>query len=114
MVFPLSREEHDAIKARIDGQEELIVAAAIQHKGVTVSVPRPGRHGDCINAAGRAGLLNRGDDSPLCGFITNRGRFVGRTEAGQIVLASKQGTYLVHPNNPHNGLFSEDMWGEFD
>jgi len=41
MAFPLSDEEHAAIKARIDSQDELIVAAAIRDGDVIVMVERP-------------------------------------------------------------------------
>lgn len=113
MAFPLTDEEHQAIKARIDGQIELVVAAAVLHDGAIIMVPRPGRHGNCINWLHHHGI-GRGTQYE-CGFVTNRGRFVGRTEAGQIVLANEQGSPGGTPiNNPHMGLFSEDMWNEDD
>lgn len=108
MAFPLSAAEHQAIKARINGQDELIVAAAIRCEGVIIMVERPGRHGNCINFMHRLGLPHRDH-----GFVTNRGRFVDRQEAGRIVLSSEQGSSGGTPeNNPHMALFSEDMWNE--
>lgn len=113
MAFPLSDAEHAKIKSRIDEQEELIVAAAVRYDGLTVSVERPGRHGDCINWLHHHGIGSGGHYE--CGFLTNRGRFVGREEAGDIVLAAEQGAPGGNPeNNPRRALFSEDMWNDSD
>lgn len=110
MAFPLSDAEHAAIKARIDGQEELIVAAAIRWGDLVVMVERPGRHGNCINQMHFAKLVHSDH-----GFITNKGRFVDRAEAGRIVLASGQGSPGGTPvSNPNMHLFSEDMWNDWD
>lgn len=114
MAFPLSDEEHAAIRKRIDAQDELIVSAAVLYDGAIISFPRPGRHGECINWLSHHGLKaeNRNYE---CGFLTNRGRFVDRVEAGQIVLANEQGSPGGTPfNNPHMSLFSEDMWNDRD
>jgi len=112
MAFPLTDTEHRAIRERIDGQDELIVAAAVQYDGATISFPRPGRHGDCLNWLHRYSLKPEGRNH-VCGFLTNRGRFVGREEAGRIVLAAEQGSPGGTPeNNPRMALFSEDMWNE--
>lgn len=105
MAFPLTDAEHAEIKACIDAQKELIVAAAIRCNGVIISVERPGRHGDCINFMHRL-RLGYSDQ----GFLTNRGRFVGRVEAAEIVEASGQGS----KRDGINGLFSEDMWNDWD
>jgi hypothetical protein len=105
MGFPLSDAEHAAIKARIEAQQELIVSAAIRVDRWIVTVERPGRHGDCINF-----LHSLGQNCLDQGFVTNRGRFVGREEAGQIAEAAGQTTRregLV-------GLFSEDVWNDLD
>lgn len=112
MAYPLSREEHDAIEKRIQDQTELIVAAAVRHRDIIIMVERPDRHGHCLNFLHRYGI-DPIEDNHECGFVTNRGRFVGRKEAGQIVIASKQGTYMDGPSNPHGHLYSEDMWGIF-
>lgn len=111
MAFPLSPAEHQVIKARIEGQLELVVAAAIQVevRGFTynVSVERPGRHGEIIGLLHSLGL-----DHANQGFITNHGRFVDRQEAARIVHASEQGsTRDFGPGHPHS-LFSEDMWND--
>lgn len=107
MGFPLSDAEHVAITAMIDGQPELIVAAAIRVDSERVLMtPRPGRHGDCINWLHR--LKQPHDDH---GFVTNRGRFVGRAEAAQIAIAAVQAT----PRESCNDLlFSEDVWNDWD
>lgn len=111
MAFPLSDAEHAAIRARIDGQAELIVAAAIEVEGVVVMAARPGRHADCINF-----IHNRApgvDYKSRQGFVTNRGRFVDRREAALIVEASGQGsTRDMGPGYPR-ALFSEDMWNDW-
>ena len=41
------------------------------------------------------------------GFLTNRNRFVGRIEAGQIAFIAKQ---IQHPVMHPLGLFSEDLY----
>lgn len=106
MAFPLSDAEHAAIKARIESQEEIIVAAAIRSDGVIVMAERPGRHGNCINWMHHKGLDHRDQ-----GFVTNRGRFVDRLEAGRIVEQSGQGSTRDLCNG---NLFSEDMWNDWD
>lgn len=111
MAFPLSPTEHEAIKARIEGQPELVVGAAIQIEvrsfTYTVSIERPGRHGEVINLLNLLGL-----DHSRQGFITNHGRFVDRQEAARIVRASEQGsTRDFGPEYPRS-LFSEDMWND--
>lgn len=112
MAFPLSNEEHDAIEARIEAQEELIVAAAVRYDGAIISFPRPARHGDCLNWLHHHGIAR--NDARDHGFLTNKGRYVDRAEAGKMVLASKQGTPQMNPPeiNPNLHLFSEDMWND--
>lgn len=110
MVFPLSDHEHVAIRRRIEEQPELVVAAAIRWGKVVVMAERPGRHADCIWP-----LHSIGADYREQGFVTNRGRFVDRAEAGRIVLASGQGAPGGTPtSNPNMHLFSEDMWNDTD
>lgn len=114
MAFPLSDAEHIAIKRRIDSQPELIVAAAIRYDGAVIMVERPGRHGNCLNWLSHNTHIQRSIQHE-CGFLTNRGRFVEREEAGRIVLAEAQGSPGGTPvNNPRMCLFSEDMWNERD
>lgn len=113
MVFPLSNEEHLAIKERIDSQVELIVAAAVRFDGATISFPRPARHQQAISWLHWKGLREP-DGCYECGFLTNTGRFVDRKEAGRIILASGQGTYREGYTNPHGHVFSEDLWNDVD
>lgn len=115
MSFPLSDAEHNAIKRRIEyAQEELVVAAAVRVDGATISFPRPGRHGDCLNWLARHGISR--NDARDQGFLTNLGRFVDRAEAGRIVVAAGQGSPRLDPPgiNPNGHLFSEDMWNDVD
>lgn len=117
MAFPLSDQEHAAIKTRIEAQPEIIVGAAIKVRSgsgwVVVMAERPGRHGDCIGF-----LHNQApgvDYREHQGFVTNRGRFVDRAEAGRIVLAAQQGSPGGTPaNNPKMHLYSEDMWNDWE
>lgn len=109
MAFPLSDAEHVAIRERIDSQEELIVAAAIRWGRVVVVAERPGRHADCIWPLHRAGA-----DHSEQGFMTNRGRFVDRKEAAQIVAATAQGSTRDFGEAYPRSLFSEDMWNDTD
>lgn len=65
-------------------------------------VERPGRHGDCF--------CEGFDSDDEHGFITSHGRFVDRLEAGNLVLATGQGSPRGKPILYDNYLFSEDMW----
>lgn len=108
MAFPITRAEHDAIEARIQALPELIVAAAFCTPYGIVTRERPARHGDLW------GLLPRGlsSNDPDCihGFLTSRGRFVNRLEAGNLVLETGQGSPRGKPALYDNFLFSEDLW----
>jgi hypothetical protein len=104
MSFPLTKKEHDYIETRIQEVPELIVAAAVRYGHQIMFVERPGRHHDSFVA----GL--RTDENYDCGFVTSRGRFVSRKEAGEIVLTTGQGSPRSGKSNPKNHLFSEDMW----
>lgn len=107
MAFPLTNAEHARIKAMIEAQPEIVVSAAVRVDGkYIVAVERPGRHGNCINF-----LSGLGADYRDHGFMTNRGRFVDRAEAGRIVLASGQGSCRDGLNGH---LFSEDLWNDED
>ena len=112
MAFPLSHEEHLAIEQRINSQVELIVAAAVRYDGAIITFERPGRHGNCLNWLFKHGITR--DMARDHGFLTNRGRYVDRAEAGRIVQESDQGTPRLDPPgvNPNQHLFSEDMWND--
>ena len=102
MTFPLTQKEHEYIESRIQDIPEIIVAAAVKYGHRIVFAERPGRHSDAL-------YLNLADEFE-CGFVTSRGRFVGRKEAGEIVLATGQGSPRPGKSNPNGMLFSEDMW----
>lgn len=104
MAFPLTEEEHNYIEARIQEIPELIVAAAVRYGHQIVFVERPARHHDSFVPSLKS------EDQYECGFVTSRGRFVGRKEAGEIVMATGQGTPRIGKSNPNLMLFSEDMW----
>lgn len=107
MAFPLSRQEHDAVAARIDALPELIVAAAVQTPLGIITRERPARHADLW------ALLPRGmktdDEDCVHGFMTSRGRFVDRREAARLVVETGQGSPRVFEGYVP-ALFSEDMW----
>lgn len=108
MAFPITREEHDAIDARIKALPELVVAAAVSTPYGIITRERPARHGDLW------GLLPRGlsssDADCIHGFMTSHGRFVDRLEAGNLVLETGQGSPRGKPIMYDNYLFSEDLW----
>lgn len=109
MAFPLSDAEHATIKARIEGQLELIVAVAVCTPMGNITRERPARHGDLW------ALLPRGmspdDPDVKHGFMTSRGRFVDRREAARLVVANAQGTPRTYEGY-EPALFSEDMWND--
>ncbi len=87
---------------------EQIVAAAIQIEGVTISLPRPARHGQVLHAA-EAFITSQAKLITACqGFITSEGRFVNRVQAKHI--AHRAGQPIIR-NDPHpRDAFSEDFW----
>lgn len=87
--------------------KEKIVAAAIQYGGLTFSKPAPARHGDVIYPMRDIGLPRESVNTVNQGFLTSTGRFVERTEALKIALAS--GQPCAAPDNAYI-LFSEDVW----
>ena len=81
---------------------ETIVAAAIQCRGLTLSLPRPAGHGEVMALS--VGGNYRAD---VQGFLTSDGRFVTRVEAMKIAHRAKQA--FREPQRSHE-LFSEDLW----
>lgn len=89
---------------------EKIACAAIHHaeSGVTISLPRPARHGDVQQAAYR--LIKRaiGGDWDQ-GFLTTMGKYVTREVA--LDIAEVHGQIVSKSGGPgSNQLFSEDCW----
>lgn len=85
---------------------EIIVAAAIQYEGVTISLPQPARHGQVLHCAEQ--FLPEYVIPAVCqGFLTSAGRFVNRVQARQIACVGGQ-----EPKTTGNerDLFSEDLW----
>ncbi len=105
-MFPLTEREHNFIEERIQAIPELIVAAAVRYGHQIVFVERPGRHHDSF----LHNQFKTGQQEYECGFVTSRGRFVDRQEAGRIVLHNWQGSPRPGKSNPLGCLFSEDMW----
>ena len=82
---------------------EAIATAAIRVDGEVWTLPRPARHDTVLWAWIWA---HRVDDIGMHeqGFVTSRGRFVGRDEAGELALAAGQ----VDRAGLH--LCTEDLW----
>lgn len=73
---------------------------------ITVTAPPPARHATLLHPMCNETVVGPDDQ----GFLTSTGRFVGRAEALQIVLASGQ-PQIDHPSrNAGGNLFSEDLW----
>jgi hypothetical protein len=72
-----------------------------------VSSPPPARHGTLLHPMCELGVRHHHPDDQ--GFLTNKGRFVGRREALQIALKSGQ-PMIDHPSRHQTLLFSEDLW----
>lgn len=94
-------------------QREQIVAAAIRHNeaarsfgGLTITVPKPGRHSDILRDVFALNpQLSLGCEQ---GFITSKGRFVDRLTASAIAIGAKQVTKELLIAGPY--LYSEDLW----
>lgn len=107
MAFPIGREEHQIIEARITALPELIVAAAVRTPFGNITRERPARHGDLWALLPSGMKWN--DPDVTHGFMTSRGRFVDRQEAARLVVDTGQGSPRVHGGYTP-ALFSEDMW----
>lgn len=85
---------------------ERIVAAAVQHEGVTISLPQPARHGQVLHCAEQ--FLSEHALAVVCqGFLTSHGRFVNRVQARQIAhIAGQEPKETGGPRD----LYSEDLW----
>lgn len=91
---------------------EHIVSAAVQWHGLTVSLPRPARHGDILRmlfdreqrSRGMVTLVGPHEE----GFLTNRGEFVDRSAARLIAVNSGQMGSKTGVNE--RMLFTEDLW----
>lgn len=107
----LMLDEHDlviAIEAAGSGRE-WIETAALRIDGEVWTLPRPTRHHTLARAwslanykDGKSGFLGEHES----GFVTSRGRYVDRIEAGRIAVAAGQIPELRWPPR----LYSEDLW----
>lgn len=89
------------------GDQERIVAAAIQLAGVTISLPRPARHAQVLWCAMDMDL----DHFAACqGFLTSEGRFVNRIQAKHIAHIAGQEQMRPDSERHATQLFSEDLW----
>lgn len=87
---------------------ETVVAAAISIEGLTLSLPRPARHGQVLQLSD----IVFGDKyvgREVQGFLTSTGRFVTRVEAMNIAFLAKQRFRQKKPCAPPQ-LYSEDLW----
>lgn len=83
------------------GVSEMIVASAILKNG---EIYTGKRHSDIFRDTLPLGCL-KGDDS-IQGFVTDKGKFLNRIEAGQHVLKCGQ----IKELRCDNQLYSEDLW----
>lgn len=90
--------------SRLIARTETIIAAAILYKGLIVTLPPPARHHTILHPLGDIVGEVIGPDEQ--GFLTSRGRFVGRIEARDIAVQIMG----VKPKNRSSYLFSEDLW----
>lgn len=82
---------------------ERIISAAINYRGLIVSLPPPARHHNILHALGAIVHDVIGPDEQ--GFLTDQGRFVDRVEARDIAV-QQMGIKPAHDWH----LFSEDLW----
>ena len=85
---------------------ERIVAAAIQHQGITISLPQPARHAQVLHVA--ESFLSDHQMGAICeGFLTSEGRFATRVEAK--FIAHRAGQPIIRENPHQRDAFSEDF-----
>lgn len=83
---------------------EIIVAAAIRHGDLVISMPKPARHHSMlIPFEMLTGVIVVPDDQ---GFLTNTGRYVGRVEGDEIALKAGHTKKLQWGPS----LYNEDLW----
>ena len=94
-------------EARGKQRHEYITTAAIRVDGEVWTLPRPARHHVLVQAWCLAHFKD-GERASLHGeeqgFLTNRGRFVDRTEAARLAYAAGQ------TKRRETFLYSEDLW----
>ncbi|MTH61086.1 hypothetical protein [Paracoccus litorisediminis] len=89
---------------------ERIEAAAIFH-GATISLPPPARHHTILNFMATVMGLDATEVHPVNqGFLTNKGRFVNRTEGYYIAYRAGQFLKPDEMARKEPTLYSEDVW----
>lgn len=86
--------------------ETITGVALLCDDGRLFALPRPHRH---FHLFAIAAFVGNQADPCTQGFMTSAGRFVGRTEAKEIVRASDQ-DYNVGFASSNPELYSEDVW----
>lgn len=87
------------------GVVERVESAAIRHDGTVYALAPPARHIDVIWFMWEQRReLSMGTDQ---GFVTSRGRYVGRAEAARIAITAGQ---IERTQFQTDVLFSEDLW----
>lgn len=86
-------------------EERIVAAAVLIEPGLIVAAPPPARHGDILHPLFLRYGIRSGE---FQGFVTSTGRFVDRTEAYRIAMAS--GQPWTDARHVEGTLFSEDLW----
>lgn len=93
---------------------ERIVAAAVQYRGITLSLQPPARHHTILQTMDiLVGISQDELHSSYQGFLTSEGRYVNRVEAFYIAFKAGQ---LTDPDKAAQKaikgpeLYSEDLW----
>lgn len=106
MDFERDRELENAIRAvEAYYSVPMITHVAIMLNGMVFSLPRPNGHHNIIYALAALGVPTpiRG----IQGFKDSKDRFLTRTEAFEVAIASKQ---IERPEHGLEELYSEDLW----
>ena len=82
---------------------KIATAAVKLSNGLIVSLPRPARHHDIINALARINVICLEQ-----GFLTDEGRFVTRSEGW--VIAQDAGQIVYECGGVSGELYSDNLW----
>ncbi len=85
----------------------MIIGVAVRFNELTVCLPKPSRHADCINHAVQAlGLKPENIDDSDYGFYSKTGFFFDRGEAAAIAREANQ----LPRDTKIKKLTSQDLW----
>ena len=84
----------------------MIIGVCIKHKGITVYLPKPNRHHDCIRYAVKELGLPIPIDESNSGFYLEGGTYLNRPEA---LTYARKHNQLIRPTTQKE-LCSEDIW----